>query len=123
MRRLVFVLALGLASSGCMTRMSFVPSGIPFVQRANVRPSEVRLYRSSDALPSFVEVGYLEYDQVVTTGAPSDFVLVQRLLAETAASHGCNAIVIHDGCARTMRGRRSTWRLPRVPATCVWVYD
>jgi hypothetical protein len=47
----------------------------------------------------------------------------QVALAEEAAQHGCNAIVLHDGCSRVSRGRHGVHYFVRLAATCVWVEE
>jgi len=44
-----------------------------------------------------------------------------RSLAEQASARGCNAIVLHDVCVRSMASRNGRFDFARVGATCVWI--
>ena len=115
-----FVACAALALVACAPRVTFIASGAPFVRRPNVAPEEVVVLHAADPIPAFTELGYLEANQEVSVGpAMSDGFV--RGLAERAAEHGCNAIVLHDGCVRTAWGRHGRYQFARFAATCVWI--
>jgi len=122
MRRTLLALLSVAMLGGCMHNLSFIPSGVPYASHPNVSPGQVRLYRPEDPLPPFTEIGYLEYDQIFTTGV-TDMQRVQRSLAAEASVQGCNAVVLHDGCSRVSRDRHGAHYFPRIAATCIWVDD
>jgi len=114
---------LALLLAGCVQTLSFIESGVPSTRHPNVTPAQVRLYHPDDPLPPFTEIGYLEVDELTSDGSLDEEMWVQSELAREAAANGCNAVVVHDPCARISNDSQGGQVMPRVAATCLWVGD
>jgi len=130
---LTFGLVLMLAAPACVkTPVAYVRTGAPGERElAATDERAIRVFAETDAMPPHVEIGYLEVDQGITLPSADPYTTrtwtggFRQALRAVAAAHGCDAIVLHDGCVQTTRdqglivGPPHEQRRARLTATCV----